>query len=94
MPSYRVAHVKEQGVNLIIIPLESRFGSLNSADQNEQKRELQIRANAAGLAGTVVPVWDAGRGRMGFLAPNGFHPFFKSINLARVHQSINKEISW
>jgi hypothetical protein len=94
MPSYKVAHVKEQGVDLIIIPLERRFGSLGNSAQNTQKQELQMRANSAGLAGTVVPVWDAGSNRMGFLAPNGFHPFFSGLSLYQVQKSINKEISW
>jgi hypothetical protein len=94
MPRYKVAHVKEQGVDLIIIPLESRFGSLGNSAQNAQSHELQIRANSAGLAGTVVPVWDAGNNRMGFLAPNGFRPFFSGLTLYQVEQSINKEISW
>jgi hypothetical protein len=94
MPRFKVAHVKEQGVDLIIIPLESRFGSMSNADQNSQNRELQVRANAAGLRGTVVPVWDAGGGRMGFFAPSGFRPFFSSLSLSQVDQSINKEISW
>jgi hypothetical protein len=94
MPRYKVAHVKDQGVDLIIIPLESRFGALGNSEQNAQRGELQMRANAAGLAGTVVPVWDAGGNRMGFLAPSGYNPFFSSLALYQVQRSINKEISW
>jgi hypothetical protein len=94
MPSYNVAHVREQGVDLIIIPLESRFGSLGNSAQNGQCQQLQIKANSAGLAGTVVPVWDAGGGRMAFLAPRGFQPFFSELTLYQVEQMINKEISW
>jgi hypothetical protein len=94
MPSYKVAHVHEQGVDLIITPLESSFGHLTNAEQNRQCRELQAHANGAGLAETVVPVWEAGPGRMGFLAPSGFRPFFQSIDMGFVGMNINREISW
>lgn len=94
MPSFKVAHVREQGVDLIIIPLESMFGSQGSSQQNAEIQQLQMRSNAAGLAGTVVPVWDAGSGRMAFIAPTRWHPFFASLSLVQVFQSINKEIKW
>jgi hypothetical protein len=93
MPRYKVAHVKEQGVDLIIIPLERRFGSLGNSAQNTERDQLQVRANAAGLAGTVVPVWNVGGNRMGFLAPSGFRPFFSGLSLHQAHQRVNKEIS-
>jgi len=94
MPSYKIAHVKEQGIDLIIIPLESRFGNQSSADQNQECAAFQMRANSAGLAGTVVLVWPAGGGRMGFIAPPKWHRFFQSIDLARVMASLNKTLSW
>jgi hypothetical protein len=94
MPRYKVAHVKEQGVNLVIIPLESRFGSSSNRDQAQIVSELQLRSEAAGLAGTVVPVWDAGSRRMGFFAPPNWRNFFGSVNLQWVFTNINKEIYW
>lgn len=80
MPSFEVAHVREQGVDLIIIPMNRSFGSRSSATQNEIAAELQMRATSAGLRGTVVPVWDHGGGRMGFLAPRNFAPFFREAS--------------
>jgi hypothetical protein len=94
MPTFEVAHIKEQGMNLIIVPLASTFGRLSSTEENARTRQLQIRANAAGLAGTVVTVWDGGDNRMGFLALTGFCPFFSGLSLSQVQQSINKKISW
>ena len=93
MPTYEIAHVKEQGVDLIIVPLESSFGSLTSQDQHEQIANLQAHSRGAGLAGTVVPVWDSG-GRMAFIAPTRWHPFFQSINLQWVAMNINRQLSW
>lgn len=94
MPRFKVAHIKEQGVDLIIIPLESSFGSRVLRDQQAAIAELQARASAAGLAGTVVPVWDAGHGRMGYVAPHNWHSFFNSLSLNRIFTSINREIFW
>ncbi len=81
MPQYKIAHVKEQDVDLIIVPLESHFGNMSSQDQNVTIKALQLHASEAGLRGTVVPVWDSGGGRMAFLAPQQWHSFFGSSNL-------------
>lgn len=94
MPHFKVAHVREQGVDVVIVPLESSFGHKTTTDQNAIRSELQLRSESAGLAGGVVPVWDAGSGRMGFLAPPNQHSFFSSINLPWVARNINRELSW
>ena len=58
MPTFRVAHLREQGQNIIIVPLDPDFGRKPRNEQHDVMAELQARANSAGLAGTVVPVWD------------------------------------
>lgn len=93
MASYDVAHIRQSGVNLSIVPLTSSFGSKSSSDQRKAISQLQLCASSAGLAGTVVPVWDSGSGRMSFIAPNNWHSFFKSINLQFVGANINKRLS-
>ena len=94
MARFKVAHLRQQGQNMIVVPLDSQFGYKSSADQQEIISELQIRSRAAGMAGTVVPVWDGGGGRMSYIAPRPWHPFFSSMNLRSVHANINKELSW
>jgi hypothetical protein len=94
MPRFKVAHIREQGVDLIIVPLESKFGNLTQAEQNATIQDLQAHASAANLAGTVVPVWDAGSGRMGFIAPQQWHPFFNGINLIWVSANLTRELYW
>jgi hypothetical protein len=94
LPTYEVAHVREQGVDLIIVPVKSSFQHMNSSGQDALVAELQVRAAEAGLAGTVVPVWEESGGRMGFRAPTGFHPFFKSIDLGVVAANINTKLYW
>jgi hypothetical protein len=93
VPRFKVAHVREQGVDLIIVPLKASFGNKTNVEQNEIVDELQRRANRAGLAGTVVPVWKAGN-RMSFIAPRNWYPFFRSLSWNDVLASINKEIYW
>ncbi len=93
MPSFKCAHVREQGINLIIVPVNSSFGHKSDADQHETIEAMQNAATSAGLAGTVVPIWNIGN-RTVFISPPNWHPFFKSINWNDVLASVNKEISW
>lgn len=94
MPKFPVAHIKKDGVDLIIIPLADSFRFKNKNDQSTIIDELQVRASSAGLAGTVVPVWNNGGGRMAFSAPQNWHSFFKSIDLRFVAANINRELYW
>ncbi|MGA3188264.1 MAG: hypothetical protein ABSF22_14255 [Bryobacteraceae bacterium] len=91
MPNYDIAHVNEQGIDLIIVPLESRFGLLSESEQVSEMFALQQHAQDASLRGTVIPVWESG-GRMAVRAPDRWHPFFESINLAWVAANINRNL--
>lgn len=93
MPRFEVAHVREQGVDLIIVPLESRFEHESAASQTAMIGELQRRASGAGLAGEVVPVWEYG-GRMRFIAHRNYHPYFVSLDMGWVAASVNRELYW
>jgi hypothetical protein len=89
---FKIAHIKEQGVDLIIIPLDSSFDYKTQNDQIETVGALQMYASSAGLAGKVVPVWLSGR-NMKFIAPPNWHPFFKSISWDFIHMNINRELT-
>jgi hypothetical protein len=94
MTKLKVAHVRQEGVDLIIIPLADEFGNRSSSAQQQAVSEIQVRSRAAGLAGTVVPVWDNGGGRMAFIAPRPWHAFFQSVSLTWVWGNVNRELSW
>lgn len=94
MPTFKIAHVKQQGTDLIIIPLSQDFRYKSDASKISVANELQIRASNAGLAGTVVPVWDNGGSRMAFIAPENYRPFFRSISLGWVAAHLNRELFW
>lgn len=93
MTTFEVAHLKEQGQDIIIVLVDRSFGNKTESEQNQITSELQICARSAGLAGTVVPVWDSGGGRMGFLAPRPWHPFFKSLSLMDIAANINRKLT-
>jgi hypothetical protein len=93
VPERDVAIVKIQGVDLIIIPLEAAHARLSFALKKKARQELQVKAKAAGLAGAVVTVWDAGGGNMGFLCPPEHSAVFAGINLAYVAENINGKLA-
>ena len=93
MPSFKVAHIKRQGVDLIVTPVTQTFHNKTHSQQIKIIEDLEAAAHAAGLKGTVVPVWRVGD-RMAFIAPNPWHPFFKSITWNDVLSNVNKVVSW
>jgi hypothetical protein len=93
MPRYQIAHLHEQGQDLIIVPLDPIFGIKSSFEQQRTMTELQARSLAAGLRGIVAVVWESG-GRMSFLAPRRWHAYFQSITFAFIQINLNREIYW
>jgi len=94
MPKLKVAHLKEQGQDMIIVPLDRNFGQLSEDDKNDQMNEVQGAARSAGLRGTVVPVWQDSAGRMAFLAPKPWHSLFQSLSMQSIQRNLNKTLSW
>ena len=84
MPTYDFAHITEQGLDLIIVPLHANFQFKTTDEQNGALAELQKAAGEAGWHGTVVSIWDSGGGHMGYIAPSHCHDFLRGINLGFV----------
>jgi len=57
MPTYKVAHIKEQGQDMLIFPLATGFGNQPISVQEKELGALQYRARSAGLAGSAVAFW-------------------------------------
>jgi len=89
--TYKIAHLREQGQDMIIIPVTSSVGSKNQHQLNEIKNTLQTFASNAGLAGTVCLVWSTGN-KFNFLAPTQWHNFFRSIDMIFVSNNFNKKL--
>lgn len=56
MSKYKIAHLREQGQDMIIIPLDDSFHHKSNSEQQDLIASLQAYASSARLAGTVVPV--------------------------------------
>jgi hypothetical protein len=91
MKRFKIAHIREQGIDLIIVPLDSAFGRKPRHEQSEIIDSLQACATSAALAGTVVPVWQEGNGHR-FIAPQNWHPYFESLSWHDIVANINKEL--
>ena len=93
METFEVAHVREQGVDLIITVVSPSFGHKSNSDQESATLALQACAESAGLAGTVVPVWEESGGRLRFYAPTRWHSFFQSLDPLTLAASINRKLT-
>ncbi len=93
METYEVAHLREQGEDIVMVLVAPRFGHLGNRVQNAVRVRLQTASRSAGLAGTVVPVWDAGGGRMGYMAPPQWRSFFNSLSLYDVAANVNRTLT-
>lgn len=93
MAKYKVAHIREQGNDIIIVPVDAAFEKSSSATQLGMADALQRAALAAGLAGTVVPVWEHLDGRMAFMAPRNWVPYFQGISMDFVWANVNRELT-
>ena len=91
MATFRIAHVKEQGVDLIIVEVDQSFPLKTPAEQQDITFSLQSCATAAGLDGTVVPVWKDGP-RLGFHAPPNWRDFFRSLTTKWFVAHANREL--
>ena len=92
MTQLHIAHIREQGQDMIIVPLDSSFRFKSREEQNEAINSLQICAQNAGLAGRVVVCWSNG-GQYQFIAPNQWHAFFKSISWDFIMANRNKVLT-
>lgn len=90
---FDVAHIREQGQDMIIIVVPPAVSRLSGIHQQEMYSELQHYAHEAGLAGRVVLVWRSGPGRMSFRAPTAWISFFQSVSLAWVGENINRRLT-
>ncbi|WP_350649044.1 hypothetical protein [Pseudomonas sp. HY13-MNA-CIBAN-0226] len=87
------AHIRQQGQDMIIVPVDAAFANKTSKSQQEFVAAFESAVNRAGLAGHAVAIWNTGR-QIGFVAPTRWHGFFKSPGIWElVHANINKEIA-
>lgn len=93
MTSFKIAHLHEQGQDMIIVPVSPSIGRSPQHEQHALTETLQEAATSAGLRGTVAIIWRDGH-RVGFVAPRPWHPFFQSPNIYDlVLRNLNRELT-
>lgn len=93
MTTLKVAHIREQGQDMIIAPLSNSFDHKTPTQQTAAVAEIQRAANSAGLRGTVVVAWESG-GRMKFIGPRPWHPFLRSLSMYHIQANLNRTLTW
>ena len=93
MPTFKLAHIREQGQNMLLFPLSNSFSQKSSNEQHSILAELEDRAHGAGLAGRAAIFWESG-GRTHSLGPKPWANFLRGLSLHAVLRSVNKSISW
>lgn len=92
MTSYEIAHLREQGNDMILIPLEDRFGHLSTDEQQAQISRLQACAVSAGLRGAVAVFWKQG-GQWRFMGPQQWQGFLRSVTPQMLRANLNKKLT-
>lgn len=93
MQEFKVAHLREQGQDMIIVFVHSKVGTWTDQKREQLSAQLQICAESAGLAGLVVLIWQTPLGRSEFSAPKLWHPFLKSVSYQMLAGNINKKLT-
>jgi hypothetical protein len=70
---FQIAHINEQGVDVVVVFVDAAIAHKSAAEQNELAAGLQICAQSANLRGNIAMVWPGG-----FWAPRDQHAFFTS----------------
>jgi hypothetical protein len=92
MPCFDVAHVREQDTNMIIVVVGESFGAKSKEEQSRIIDTLQLCANRAGLAGTVVLVWEKSGGSLGFVAPPDWQRYFANFKYDDIARNVNRKL--
>ncbi|HEV7388077.1 MAG TPA: hypothetical protein VGN73_05625 [Gemmatimonadaceae bacterium] len=93
MPTFQVAHLRHDGQDLIIVPVDRSFAKRSPTEQARIQEAFQQSAAAADIRGVVVTVWEDATGRMAFRAAPPWHEFLKSIDMVYVATALNRNLS-
>lgn len=88
MVDFQVAHLREQGVDLIIVFVAEHVSRIPDNEKQALATALTLCAHGAGLAGHVVLVW-----RGGFFGNRNFHAFFRDAPYDALVANINKRLN-
>ena len=90
MPAFKFADYANVG--LIVTIVGRAFGKLTTDDQSKWITRLQVCAEAAGLSGTVIPVWK-NDDTYEFLTPPEFADFLTTLQWTEILGQIKGQFS-
>lgn len=93
MPTYKVAHIKHDGADIILVCLDRSFEYKSAEQKDAVVQSLQACATTAGLKGVVVPVWDTGDGSVKSLASPNWSAFARSLTWEFIRANINRDLT-
>lgn len=88
MQRFKVAHIREQGEDLIIVFVADQVEFMSAAQKNQILSALQLCSATAGLQGTVVMLWSRG-----VWCESRLHRLFSSVPYHVLYSNINKELT-
>lgn len=91
MAQIKIAHINEQGRELIIIPLDSSFHDKTPSQREATRKALQACVCDAHLEGAVVLVWRSGHNRY-FIAPDQWHEYLRHLPWNDIISRLNKTL--
>lgn len=92
MPKFPVAHLKEQGQDLVVIFVSSAMRYKTLQERQATLEDFQASSLAAGLAGTAALAWEFGSRLEYFCAP-AFQTFFSSLSYEDLTANINRTLT-
>src|SRR5437764_13331870 len=93
MPTFQVAHLRREGQDVIIVPVDRSFGKRSPAEQSRIQIAFQRSAAVAAIIGVVVPVWEDTWGKTAFCARPSWHDVIKSIDMGYVDTALHRNLS-
>ncbi|PKO18702.1 hypothetical protein CVU37_04770 [candidate division BRC1 bacterium HGW-BRC1-1] len=92
MPTFKIAHIREQGQDIILALVSDQIHYKGDTEKAALAASLQACAEAAGLAGIVVLVW-IHVNQIYFRGPSPWHAFLKGLTVPFFMSNINKELT-
>jgi hypothetical protein len=89
---FEVAHIQEQGQDIIIVIVSPSFHSQDADTQMQIYTEIEACARSAQLGGGLVLVYNQGL-RFAFYGPRLWHSFFQSVDKDWVASRINGKLT-
>lgn len=90
--NYRVAHVRHQNSNMVIVIVNPSFFYGSGNDQQRWFTAIQQCVRSVNLAGQAIVVTND-NGRFRFYGPNSWHNFLRTIDMSWVSARVNKTLT-